>query len=204
MNLGPQPSLKAVSAALPPADQARLELTYCFAAQAHEGQLRDEGTPFIEHPLRVALILATELNCRDADVLAAALCHDVLEDCPQIDDAQLTAVIGERACGMVRDVTKRPVPEEQQAERDRAYMDALPGLTYESRLLKLADRIDNLRSVTLSGDLDKMRRYLEVSRAEFRPLAAQTNPTTELLVMQACDAVAFTLAKMRTATGPPR
>jgi (p)ppGpp synthase/HD superfamily hydrolase len=138
----------------------------------------------------VAVILATELGCTDADALAAALNHDVLEDCPCIGRAELAGVIGERACAIVCDVTKWPVSPEHKAARDRAYLDSLPTLSHTSRLVKLADRIDNLRAVIRSGDPDKARRYLAVSLDEFVPLADQTDPRAKQLVLEACRTIA--------------
>lgn len=181
-------------------ERAGLLRAYDFAAAAHAGQLRDEGTPFIEHPVRVAVILATELDCPDAEALAAALNHDVLEDCPDISRAELAGVIGERACAIVCDVTKWPVAPEHKAARDRAYLDSLPLLGHTSRLVKLADRIDNLRAVTRSGDPEKARRYLAVSLDEFVPLAEQTDQRATQLVLEACDAIAQYL-KDGTAAG---
>lgn len=176
--------------AVPESDHATLTRAYKFAAAAHEGQLRDEGTPFIEHPVRVAVILACELGSQDLDALMAALNHDVLEDCPDISRVDLVAVIGERACAIVGDVTKQPVAPQHKEARDRAYLDSLPRLDYTSRLVKLADRIDNLRSVTGAGDPDKARRYLAVSLAEFVPLAGQTDQTAEQLILEACATIA--------------
>ena len=178
----------------PTSQRDEITRAYRFAEAAHAEHTRDEGTPFIEHPLRVASILVAELGCCDLDLITAAFNHDVLEDCPAITMAQLTEVIGRRACAMVVDVTKLQVPSEEKAARDRAYLDRLPGLPWESRLLKLADRIDNLRSVPASGDAAKARRYLEVSLAEFVPLAATTSPAAERLVLQACDRIRDYLA----------
>ena len=180
----------------PPSQRDEITRAYRFAEASHAKHTRDEGTPFIEHPLRVASILVGELGCCDQDVIKAAFNHDVLEDCPAITMAKLTEVIGPRACAMVVDVTKIQVPSEQKAARDRAYLDRLSGLPWESRLLKLADRIDNLRSVPASGDPAKARRYLEVSLAEFVPLAATTSPAAERLVLQACDRIQEYLAGM--------
>src|SRR5438067_10491661 len=63
-------------------DQMRVERAYRMAERAHRGQVRDEGSPFIEHPLRVALIVAEELGRPAADLVCAALLHDVVEDTP--------------------------------------------------------------------------------------------------------------------------
>src|SRR3989304_680998 len=64
---------------LPPEKIATIEAAYQYAMKAHEGQLRKSGEPYLEHPLHVALTLA-ELQL-DTSSLAAALLHDVPEDC---------------------------------------------------------------------------------------------------------------------------
>jgi (p)ppGpp synthase/HD superfamily hydrolase len=183
------PELALIQAAVMPEDAERLDNAFRFAAAAHAGQTRDEGTPFIEHPVRVAAILWGELGCRDVDVLVAALNHDVVEDSELVDAALVASAFGERVAALVLDVTKEEAAAHDSAARDRAYLDRLPRLSLDSRMLKLADRIDNLRSVLRSGDPDKARRYLEVSRAEFIPLALSTDQAAARLVTEACDAV---------------
>ena len=64
---------------LPPEKIALVKKAYEFAAEAHKGQMRKTGDPYIEHPLQVALILARVQL--DANSLAAALLHDVPENC---------------------------------------------------------------------------------------------------------------------------
>ena len=181
--------LALIQAALASDDAERVERAYYFAAAAHDGQTRDEGTPYIEHPVRVALILWQELGVRDVDLMIAALNHDVIEDSEDVDDALVRSAFGDRAANLVLDVTKPAAPPDGKGARDRAYLDSLPGLDLDSRLLKLADRIDNLRSVIDGGDRAKARRYLIVSRAEFLPLAAMTDPVAHQLIGEACDAI---------------
>lgn len=170
-------------------DAQRLNDAFQFAAAAHAEHTRDEGTPYIDHPVRVAQILWEELGNRDIDLLIAALNHDVLEDCEWLEPSVLESMFGPDVTSMVLDVTKEQVPDEQNAARDRAYLDRLPNLSHKSRLLKLADRIDNLRNVPQSGDPAKARRYLAVSREEFIPLALATDQTAARLVIEACDAI---------------
>src|SRR5690606_4621755 len=123
------------------------------------------------------------------DILVAALNHDVLEDCDWLDSDVLAGALGERATVFVEEVTKPQVPDDQKDERDRAYLDRLRDISTEGRLLKLADRIDNLRGVVLAGDPDKARRYLSVSREEFIPLALATDPVAAELIVEACDRI---------------
>ncbi len=188
--------LTMILATQPEDDARRLEYVFQFAAAAHGAQLRDEGTPFIDHPVAVAAILWGELSCRDADMLVAALMHDVLEDCAEIEPEALASLIGPRAFDLVESVTKPPVPEECKPERDRAYLDRLREAPEDVRLLKLADRIHNLRQVIHANDPAKARRYLEVSRLEFYPLALATNADAARLVGEACDAIECYLTRL--------
>jgi guanosine-3',5'-bis(diphosphate) 3'-pyrophosphohydrolase len=190
-----------ISATLPGTDAARVEQAYRFAAAAHDGHVRDEGTPYIDHPVRVARILWEDLGSRDVDLIVAALNHDVLEDCAWLDETVLSGALGERATSLIKDVTKAKVAEEDKPARDRAYLDSLRGAPHDSRLLKLADRIDNLRCVVHAGQPDKAARYLKVSREEFIPLALATDPRAADLVSLACDEVEHYLSGTSYADG---
>jgi (p)ppGpp synthase/HD superfamily hydrolase len=192
--------LTIILASLPSDDAERLAGAFQFAAAAHDGQVRDEGSPYIEHPVAVASILWTELGCRDVDVVSAALNHDVLEDCDWLNSEILSAAIGERATLFVEHVTKIRVPCDERAARDRDYLDRLRALPAEARLLKLADRIHNLRSVINAGDVNKAARYLDVSRREFYPLALMTDATAARLVAAACDDIEVYLQRQGTPT----
>ena len=176
-------------AALSVDDGGRIEFAYRFAAAAHDGQTRDEGTPFIEHPVRVARILWEEFGSRDVDVVVAALNHDVLEDCDWLNAEVLNSALGEVATALIEHVTKEYVPQDKKAARDRAYLDRLWEIPPQAQLLKLADRLDNLRSVVHSGNPDKAGRYLTVSRDEFIPLALATDPVAAWLIGDACDEI---------------
>ncbi|HKP86811.1 MAG TPA: HD domain-containing protein, partial [Blastocatellia bacterium] len=60
----------------------QVRLAYEIAEAAHEGQMRDEGTPYIVHPLRVAVSLVDELEIYSPRLVSSALLHDVIEDSP--------------------------------------------------------------------------------------------------------------------------
>jgi guanosine-3',5'-bis(diphosphate) 3'-pyrophosphohydrolase len=188
-------ALTLIQASLSPADAERIECAYRFAAAAHKNQKRDEGTPFIEHPVRVATILWDELGSRDVELLMAALNHDAIEDCDEIDAELVASAFGDRVARLVVDVTKDPAGPEGREARDLAYMEHLSTLPHDSRLLKLADRIDNLRSIMNAGDEAKAIRYLTVSREKFLPLAMATDPVANRLIGEACDAIAQALGE---------
>ena len=189
----PAPRVNDLAGGLASEDAERLLDAFRVAAAAHASQLRDEGTPFIEHPVRVAQILWSELGVRDVDVLIAALNHDVVED-SELDSAFIAGKFGQRVEELVEHVTKAAVPDEHKSARDADYLLALRAAPRDARLLKLADRIDNLRAVIRSNDQAKAARYLNVSRAEFLPLALLTDPTAERLIASACDAIERYLA----------
>lgn len=183
------PALTSVLTRLHPDDAIRLASAFRYAAAAHAGHLRDEGVRFIDHPVSVTVILSEELGCHDVDLLAAALNHDVIEDCDWLRREDVAGAIGDRATGFVEEVTKEMVPEQLKPARDDRYLERLWHISPEAKLLKLADRIHNLRSIPNANDPSKARRYLEVSRREFLPLALAVDPTAARLIADACDAI---------------
>jgi GTP pyrophosphokinase len=136
-----------------------IEDAYHFAAEAHKGQKRKTGGPYIEHPLEVTFILAgLQL---DADSLAAALLHDVLED-SQIPLKKIKEKFGTEIATLVDGVTKLgklslPVFEETerhpapaarrlQAENLRKMLVAM-AKDIRVVFIKLADRLHNMRTL---------------------------------------------------------
>src|ERR671919_1690573 len=155
----------------PEVDRDLLERAYAYGAEAHEGQQRRSGDDFILHPLGVARILA-ELGLDDASI-AGALMHDVVED----TDASLEAVraeLGEDVARLVEGVTKLTriqfqSREQAQAENYRKMVMAMAE-DYRVILIKLADRLHNMRTIEYLGkqkQLQKARETLEV----YAPLA---------------------------------
>lgn len=137
-----------------------------LARRAHHGQVRDgTGEPYIVHPGRVAARLRRRFP-EDAALVAAAWCHDVVEDCPQVTAAELESAIGADAAAVVREVTNpsKAHPDLPRAERkamDRAHIAAI---SRRARCLKLADRADNLRDGARSQDGPWLARYAAESR----------------------------------------
>ena len=132
-----------------------------FAANAHDGQTRHSGEPYIEHPLSAAKYLA-ELNL-DGPTIAAALLHDVVEDCGVTTD-QLRTLFGDDVAKLVDGVTKltkldtltggaQPlVPKSSsQAESLRKMLVAMAE-DIRVVLIKLADRLHNMRTLDALPD----------------------------------------------------
>jgi guanosine-3',5'-bis(diphosphate) 3'-pyrophosphohydrolase len=134
-----------------------------FAERKHRGQPRKgaDGVPYITHPIEVARILAEEGGVRDRVVLAAALLHDVLEDTETTWD-ELAREFGEPVAAVVAEVTDdKALPK---AERKRRQVEHAPHLSDRAKLVKLADKIDNVRDVIrgppTDWPLERRREYL--------------------------------------------
>jgi GTP pyrophosphokinase len=160
-----------VEAYKPDADRELLTRAFEYAAQAHAGQVRQSGQEFIYHPWGAAKILAgLQL---DEPTLAAALLHDVVED-TGTDIDELRAEFGEEIANLVQGVTKLTRVQFQSREHAEAenYRKLIVAMAEDLRviLIKLADRLHNLRTIEYLGkqkQLQKARETLEV----YAPLA---------------------------------
>ncbi|HEX4680295.1 MAG TPA: bifunctional (p)ppGpp synthetase/guanosine-3',5'-bis(diphosphate) 3'-pyrophosphohydrolase [Gaiellaceae bacterium] len=152
-------------------DRELLTRAFDYAAQAHSGQLRQSGQEFIYHPWGVAKILAG-LQLDEA-TLAAALLHDVVED-TSTDIEELRGEFGDEVATLVEGVTKLTRVKFQSREHAEAenYRKLIVAMAEDLRviLIKLADRLHNLRTIEYLGkqkQLQKARETLEV----YAPLA---------------------------------
>jgi guanosine-3',5'-bis(diphosphate) 3'-pyrophosphohydrolase len=135
-----------------------------FAADKHRNQRRkDKGaSPYINHPIGLAALLANEGGVSDARVLAAALLHDTVED-TETTAAELEARFGAAITGIVLEVTDdKSLP---RAERKQLQVQHAPHISFEAKLVKLADKIGNLRDVLAAPPADwppsRKREYFE-------------------------------------------
>jgi GTP diphosphokinase / guanosine-3',5'-bis(diphosphate) 3'-diphosphatase len=170
----------------------RIAAAQAIATRAHAGQQRDDsGAPYIVHPTRVAARLARRFP-DDAALTAAAWCHDVLEDCPQITPDELRTAIGDDALAIVREVTNpsKEHPQLPRAERkamDRAH---IATISRRARCLKLADRADNLREGSSCPDKEWLATYVRESRLLAEALRG-TDPELERELQDALSAAAM-------------
>jgi GTP diphosphokinase / guanosine-3',5'-bis(diphosphate) 3'-diphosphatase len=152
-------------------DRELVTRAFRFAATAHEGQQRRSGSDFIEHPVGVASICA-QLRL-DEQTLAAALLHDVVEDTEtDIDDVRTE--FGEEIAQLVEGVTKLTRIQFQSREQAEAenYRKMIVAMSEDVRviLIKLADRLHNMRTIEYLGkqkQIQKAKETLDV----YAPLA---------------------------------
>jgi len=153
--------MKRAQEYLPPEKIALVEDAYNFALKAHQGQVRKSGEPYLEHPLQTALILA-ELQL-DAGTLAAALLHDVPENCG-IPISEISAKFGSEVAKLVDGTTKLgkfSLPASgvattgTQAENLRKMLVAMAE-DLRVVFIKLADRLHNMRTLdALSPEIQR-------------------------------------------------
>jgi GTP pyrophosphokinase len=143
---------------LPPPEVALVERAFAFSEHAHQGQFRKSGEPYITHPLAVASILSQWRL--DAQGLAAALLHDVMED-TDVTKHQIESSFGKPVADMVDGVSKLDQIEFQSREDQQAesFRKMLLAMAQDVRviLIKLADRLHNMRTLDAMAPTHRQR-----------------------------------------------
>ncbi len=167
-----------------PEGVAEVRRAYEFGANAHEGQKRRSGEPFISHPVAVASILA-DLHL-DQDTMVAALLHDVIEDTPTAKE-QLVKRFGQEVADLVDGVSKLDQLQfrskaEAQAESFRKMMLAM---VQDIRVImvKLADRLHNMRTLGVMPP-EKRRRIAHETLDIYAPIANRLGINTIRLELE--------------------
>ena len=120
-----------------------------FAAEKHKSQRRKDAdkTPYINHPLALAHVLAVEGDVDDVDVICGALLHDTVED-TETTESELLAGFGESITRIVLEVTDDK--NLGKMARKEAQVAHAPHISDQAKLVKLADKISNLRDIAAS------------------------------------------------------
>jgi guanosine-3',5'-bis(diphosphate) 3'-pyrophosphohydrolase len=147
-------------------DPARLLKAISFAADKHSRQRRKdvEASPFINHPIAVATVLAIEGEVSDEVTLLAAALHDTVEDTKTTFE-ELEEHFGLEVAGLVRELTDDKSLE--KAERKRLQIEHARESSARAKQLKIADKICNIRDITVSPpadwSLERRSEYLQWS-----------------------------------------
>jgi guanosine-3',5'-bis(diphosphate) 3'-pyrophosphohydrolase len=155
------------------ADTDAINRAYVFAARMHQGQLRKSGDPYFIHPVGVADIIA-QMRLDTASVCAALL-HDTIEDTPATA-ADIAREFGSDVAFLVEGVTKLGKVnfvsrEDREAESFRKMLLAM-SRDIRVLLVKLADRLDNMRSLQHMS-LDSQERIARETLEVYAPLAGR-------------------------------
>jgi guanosine-3',5'-bis(diphosphate) 3'-pyrophosphohydrolase len=139
---------------------SRILQALLFAAHKHRDQRRKDtaASPYINHPIALASVLCHEAQVTDVEVICGALLHDTVED-TDTSPAELEAAFGAAIRVLVLEVTDdKTLPT---AQRKQLQIDHAPALSDKAKLVKLADKICNVRDVAdhppASWDLARRR-----------------------------------------------
>lgn len=180
-------------------DKVMLGQALSLAEETHAGQTRRPGrlpsqqkVPFIVHPIRVALVIMQELDLQEPIAVAAALLHDTVElSGGRVSISYLEEHFSQPVAMMVSILTRPQVKESMsQAEKDQRmniYRGRLVNASVESRLVVLADRLDNTREAVELLDKGFQQKYLAETRGFYLPLAENTDAFLSEQLQKACD-----------------
>ena len=149
-----------------------LNKAYNFALNAHQNQKRDEGVPYIIHPVAVANIL-TDLKL-DSATITTGLLHDTIED-TNVTFETVKKEFGEEVANLVDGVTKISALEDKASNISKAenFRKLILATSKDIRVLlvKLADRLHNMRTIIFVKDKDKIIRKAKETMEIYAPLA---------------------------------
>jgi len=153
-------------------NQNTLNKAFKFAIDAHKNQKRDEGVPYIIHPVAVAKIL-TDLRL-DSATITTGLLHDTIED-TKVTYETVKKEFGEEVANLVEGVTKLSALEDKASGDSKAenFRKLIIATSKDIRVLlvKLADRLHNMRTIKFVKDKDKMVRKAKETMEIYAPLA---------------------------------
>ena len=158
-----------------------------FAAVKHRDQRRKdlEASPYINHPIALANILWREGGVTDPTVICAALLHDTVEDTETTAD-ELAKHFGKKIASIVMEVTDDKSLD--KAVRKRLQIEHAPHLTREAKLVKLADKISNVRDMLASPPahwpMRRRREYFDWAKKVVDALRG-AHPTLEAIFDEA-------------------
>lgn len=139
--------LRTLLSGLPDSSRSKILSALSFAKSAHGSQMRDEGSPYVIHPIRATCTLI-DMGISSVDILCAMLLHDVVED-TGIPIEEIQRQFGKRTAKLVANVTRpRPLDESDSQKKESKKNKYATVLTSDpdTRMIKCADMLDNIQS----------------------------------------------------------
>lgn len=165
-------------------DVERIMLAYQLAKYGHRGQTRSGGKRYFEHPRQVALIIIQELKIFDPSPIITALLHDLEEDSSILTNGNIKHIFGEQISKPMSCLTKRKNITKEK------YLKQIGRTNKKTRLVKLADRLDNLRDMK-NWSRDKKISYALQTQKYILPWAERTSKKLAREIKFICDQLLF-------------
>lgn len=169
-------------------DLAIIARALTFATQKHRDQRRKDinASPYINHPIDLINVLINEAGVTDTATIASALLHDTVEDTETTFD-ELEQHFGKQIAEIVAEVTDDKTLRKEQ--RKQQQIEHAASASYPARLVKLADKICNLRDMNSAApagwNLERRREYFDWSKAVIEQIRGETHERLEELFDQA-------------------
>lgn len=161
-----------------PDDLLKLTRAFSVAFNTHAGLLRNNNRndPYVNHCLRVSLILCEEVQCRDVNTLSAALLHDVFEKSrnSSYDSGRLLEDFGEEISHIVLTLSHNRLTDRRD-EYLEYYFENIASSSKNMRYVMLADRLDNARFLKTVSQRERAHRYKEETEKYVLPIAQATD-----------------------------
>jgi (p)ppGpp synthase/HD superfamily hydrolase len=164
-------------------DVVKITKAFSFAANVYSGLFRNEShEPYINHAMKVALILSDELKVHDVDTICAAILHDAIDKSKDANAVveDLKSNFGENIYDTIRNLTEPKTNEENREKLLVKYFENISKGPKMSRFIKIADRLDNARFLKNDRKKEKALRYKEETQKYILPLAEKTDDTMAL------------------------
>lgn len=159
-------------------DLYKLIRAFSVAFNIHAGLSRNnnKNDPYINHCLRVSLILSEEICCKNIIALSAALLHDVFEKTrnPSYDSTKLLADFGENISDIIFTLSRNS-PEDRKVEYLQHYYEKIASSPKITRFVMLADRLDNARFLRTVSQRERAFRYKDETEKYVVPIAQATD-----------------------------
>ena len=184
------------------ADRTLVNKAVQFAEEAHDGQFRmstrqgGRPDPYVVHPMKVALIVLDELGLKDPDALSVAILHDVLESTERpITAADLEEHFG-RSIALAVSILTKPKPDAEIPRQNQltTFYGRIKQSHIVTRLICLADRLDNMRDAIDLFDQEMQLRLLEETMEVHIPLAEETDQYLLSELIAICNQLSLSVA----------
>jgi GTP diphosphokinase / guanosine-3',5'-bis(diphosphate) 3'-diphosphatase len=153
-------------------DFIKLDFAYDLAKYGHRNQFRDSGERYFEHVRATAIILVDELKIINMVMLIAALLHDILEDSFLLTFERIKLIFGPKVAKYVVTLTKPKKNDKRftnDHERHLWYFEQLRNSCLEIKIVKLADRLHNMRTLDSCAP-EKRTRKIQETKNVYMPL----------------------------------